>query len=182
MCYGRTMSAHESNLDELLRLHAAVDAEATTLAERHGERLRCALGCTDCCVDDITVFTIEAALIARHHASLLAEGKPHPAGACAFLDSEGACRIYDRRPYVCRTQGLPLRWIETDATGAEATREYRDICPLNEPGPSLLELDAESFWEIGPREAELASLQSRHSGKLERRSLRGLFATLDADA
>ncbi|MBK7707050.1 MAG: hypothetical protein IPJ30_15135 [Acidobacteria bacterium] len=55
---------------------------------------------------------------------------PHTRGACAFLDQD-ACRIYPDRPYVHRTQGLPLRWIEDDL---EEAFKYRDICPLNEAG------------------------------------------------
>lgn len=167
------MSDRDVILEELRRFHAAVDAAAGELAARHGERLRCARGCSDCCTDDITVFAVEAALIARHHAALLAEGTARPAGACAFLDAEGACRVYDRRPYVCRTQGLPLRWIE-------GTNEYRDICPLNEAGPPLLDLDAGSFWELGPREAELQALQRRYGGDMERLPLRALFGESDA--
>ena len=79
--------------------------------------------------DQITVFEVEAEVIRRHHADLLAEGEPHAEGACAFLDGEGACRIYEHRPYVCRTQGLPLRWLE-ELDGE--TVELRDICPLND--------------------------------------------------
>jgi hypothetical protein len=32
-----------------------------------------------------------------------------PAGGCVFLDSRDLCRIYGRRPVICRTHGLALR-------------------------------------------------------------------------
>jgi phosphoglycolate phosphatase len=121
------------------------------------------------------VFAVEAEQIRRHHAGLLATAAPHPEGACAFLDSAGSCRIYDRRPYVCRTQGLPLRWIEEPP--GEASVEYRDICPLNEAGPAIETLPEESCWTIGPVEGRLATLQARRGGGLLRRiPLRSLFA------
>src|SRR5512134_1307867 len=96
------------------RLHDEIDVLAERLHTHHAARLQCRRGCASCCVDDITVFEVEAERIRAHHAELLASGQSHLPGACAFLDDEGGCRIYADRPYVCRTQGLPLRWIEGD--------------------------------------------------------------------
>ena len=56
--------------------------------------------------------------------------EPHPPGACAMLDADGACRVYAARPYVCRTQGLPLRWAER--RGMET--EILEILPGEEAG------------------------------------------------
>ena len=117
---------------------------------------------------------MEAERIRRQNPRLLAEGTPHKEGACAFLDGEGACRIYQDRPYVCRTQGLPLRWLEPDTK--DGVLEYRDICPLNEEGPSLESLDEGDCWTLGPMEGRLAALQEAWSaGRLERVPLRDLF-------
>lgn len=152
-------------------LHAEVDVPVGRLTRRHAARLQCEKGCSDCCVDDITVFELEASLIRERHPELLAEGEPHPEGACAFLDAEGACRIYEHRPYVCRTQGLPLRWIDHDAEV-----ERRDICELNEAGPPITELEPGACWTLGPAEAKLQALAIHHTGGLERVALRSLFA------
>jgi hypothetical protein len=156
------------------RLHAEVDARCGALAERHQERLRCRLGCASCCVDDVTVFEVEAERIRAHCADVL-DGAPHPPGACAFLDASGGCRIYAHRPYVCRTQGLPLRWI--DFSDAQGAAERRDICPLNETHEPIEELPAEACWELGPVESRLAALQaSGQEGRTLRRvRLRDLF-------
>jgi uncharacterized protein len=142
------------------------------LEQRHAARLQCRRGCSACCVDDITVFEVEAAVIRTRHGELLATGEPGPVGACAFLDGEGACQIYPDRPYVCRTQGLPFRWIDD-----EAEAEYRDICELNEPGPPLVELDPEACWTLGPAEAELQLIQLTHGEGMQRVALRDLFGT-----
>jgi hypothetical protein len=161
-------------VDWVERLHGVVDELAAPIATVHAARLHCRPGCTGCCADGLSVFGIEAALIARHHGELLAEGEPSAEGACAFLDEAGACRIYAQRPYVCRTQGLPLRWLEQDDEGPA---EVRDICPLNLEGPALEELSADECWTIGPFEERLAARQGAiDGGKGQRIALRSLFA------
>lgn len=149
-------------LDALLELHAEVDAWAEELVELHRERLRCGRGCHACCTDGLTVFEVEARRIRARHAELLATGQPGPEGGCAFLDAAGACRIYADRPYVCRTQGLPLRWLEEREDGEWV--ELRDICPLNEEGPDLLEIDLTECWSIGIYEPRLEDLQLEAQG------------------
>jgi Fe-S-cluster containining protein len=135
--------------DAVAPLHAAVDREARRLHVLHADRLQCRRGCSSCCVDGLTVFDVEAEPIRRHHAELLRMGTPHVEGACAFLDGEGACRIYPHRPYVCRSQGFPFRWIhERDGQHVE----LRDICPLNEAGEPIEHLAVVACWTLGPFE------------------------------
>lgn len=163
-----------SQADPLRVLHDEVDELAGRLALRHRSRLHCQRGCTPCCTDGLTVFEVEAERIRNSHAALLQDDRPHPAGACAFLDHEGACRIYEDRPYVCRTQGLPLRWLGEDEQGE--TVEFRDICPLNEEGTPLEELAENDCWTIGPVEGQLASLQKQKEDDPRKRvALRDLF-------
>lgn len=156
------------------RFHDAVDEVAARVAEKNATRMVCRAGCAGCCTDGITVFEVEAARIRAAHATLLDEGEPHAEGACAFLDEQGRCRVYDERPYVCRTQGLPLRWIDEDEDGHPV--EARDICPLNdERGPPLEELEAEAMWSIGPFEERLRAEQPDGT----RVALRDLFKRKD---
>jgi hypothetical protein len=162
-------------IDFVTRLHDAVDSLAGPLAARLGPRLRCARGCAGCCVDELSVFEVEAAVIVRRHRDLLDAAAPHAPGACALLDETGACRVYAERPYVCRTQGLPLRWLEEDEAGAP--RELRDECPLNgTEGPPIEALPAADCFTLGPFEERLAALQARVDGGQGRRvALRSLF-------
>ena len=174
-------SGLESRLAALRDFHAEVDADADRLAIRNRERLQCRLGCASCCVDELTVFEIEAERIRRAHPGLLRDEAPHAPGACAFLDEQGACRIYRDRPYICRTQGLPLRWF--DEVEGESILERRDICPLNETDEPLEDLPDENCWLLGPAEAKLAEIAASESGdavsgKIQRPvrvSLRSLF-------
>ncbi len=164
--------------DALEQLHAEVERDSARLSALHHERLQCRLGCAQCCVDDLTVFAVEAARIAREAWALLREGEPHPPGACAMLDPQTlACRVYDSRPYVCRTQGLPLRWLDTlDDEDDGELMEFRDICPLNDDDfEPLEELPAEDCWELGPVEGRLALIQQRADAAMPRVALRSLF-------
>lgn len=160
----------------LLRFHDDVSQAAAALHARHASRTKCARGCSACCVDGLTVFAVEAERIRRQAGELLARGAPHAPGACAFLDGEGACRVYGERPYVCRTQGLPLRWL--DAGDAGQPVELRDACTLNfdDDGPPIEELPEEQCWTLGPPEQRLAAIQRAFGGeKLKRVPLRDLF-------
>lgn len=163
-------------LARVVGLHDEVDAEVAPLVAMHRDRLRCGRGCTDCCTDDLTVLEVEALRIRAAHGALLDHAEPAPEGRCAMLDADGACRIYDARPYVCRTQGLPLRWIDEQAPGEWV--ELRDICPLNDPGPPIEALDLHECWSLGIHEPRLADLQDelqQDDGPLRRVALRDLF-------
>jgi Fe-S-cluster containining protein len=160
-------------LDPIARLYADIKGETRRLHVLHEDRLQCQRGCAACCVDDLTVFEVEAANIRKHHAELLATGAPHREGACAFLDEGGACRIYAERPYVCRTQGLPLRWEEERSDGTRV--ELRDICPLNDEGEPVEALAAEDCWSLGPIEERLGTLQLAAGRGVPRTRLRDLF-------
>ena len=139
------------------RLHALIDERASALARELGPRITCHLGCSGCCRDALTVFEVEARLIRTEAADLLATAEPAPPGRCAFLSDAGACRIYEHRPYVCRTHGLPLAWLEE---ADDEPVEVRDICPLNEAGEPIESLSSEHVWEIGPFEETLQALQA----------------------
>lgn len=175
------MSSQPSPLSEravalVPQLHKMIDELTAPLHKRHQARLNCARGCHSCCVDELTVFSVEAEHIRRTHAALLESAAPHAEGLCAFLDEQGACRIYEVRPYVCRTQGLPLRWIELE--GDDEYVELRDICPLNLEGESLELLHKDDLWAIGPVEAKLQEFERAFVGAaapLARVSLRSLF-------
>jgi hypothetical protein len=151
--------------EALQALHDEVDRRAAALAALHAGRMACARGCSGCCVDGLTVFEVEAERIRHGAAELLATGTPHPPGRCAFRGSEGECRVYALRPYVCRTQGLPLRWLDE----VEPV-EYRDVCELNDI--PVEELAPEECWTLGEVEERLARMQ--RDGR--RVALRELFA------
>jgi len=148
-------------------LHGEIDLAVKKISNLHESRLQCRRGY-------ISVFEIEADLIRFNHEQLLSSKNPGPAGACAFLDINGSCRIYEHRPYVCRTQGLPLHWLE-EHNGNNIG--MRDICPLNDNGTPVENLPEDACWIIGPFEEKLAELQyNTYENSMRRVKLRDLFA------
>ena len=163
-----------ASLPIIAALHSAVEQATAPLVQEHAQRLACGEGCSKCCVDELTVFEVEADHLRRHYPDLLRDGLPHPSGACAFLDAHDLCRVYEHRPYVCRTQGLPLRWL--DLSDDDEVVEYRDICELNDAGTPIEELEPASCWTLGAVEEKLSALQNEMTpGEMRRVSLRSLF-------
>lgn len=157
------------NNDELQRVMGAVYATIDERAQSiEGDLpLQCALGCCACCLDDLSVCASEAEYIRVNNALLLENEEPHAKGACAFLDTHGACRIYPHRPYICRTHGLPLRWFDDGV-------EYRDICEKNETVLTDA-LPASMFWTLGAVEQHLGKIDAYFFEMPQRVLLRDLF-------
>lgn len=175
--YLRTLNGNTMINDiikDLQNFHAEIDNKVNSLEKIHLDRIKCKAGCSSCCVDEITVFEIEAENIKQNYPDLLENEMPNKIGKCAFLDKNENCRIYPHRPYVCRTQGLPLSWIEELEDGNLV--EMRDICPINDNSSPIEEIDSEKCWIIGPSEQKLFQLQNKFkNNSFERIYLRNLF-------
>jgi len=100
------------------------------ISNKHASQMECKKGCSKCCKTDISVFEIESERITDwfQNQSLEEQSRlkevwktPHQQGYCAFLYND-QCTIYEARPLICRTQGLPL---------FVATENVLDYCPLN---------------------------------------------------
>ena len=71
--------------------------------------MQCKKGCEQCC-EDFNIFPVEFCSIAE---DLNYRFPEHTSGHCVFLSS-GICTIYDYRPLICRTHGLPLVRMNDD--------------------------------------------------------------------
>lgn len=118
--------------DNYRALVARVDAFWDKTAENVS--LACARGCSACCYVDLSVSRVEADAMLSHSWGELPEqaGKgerdDHPlfsalAGPkpCVFLNARGLCAIYEARPLICRSHGIPVQ-----------EGSLIDVCPLNE--------------------------------------------------
>jgi Fe-S-cluster containining protein len=110
-------------VSRLGELTAKVDAFFARVEERHADDMQCRSGCADCCHVRLSITGVEAAAIRAHVAAWpLARRRAlgdYPAGvradpsdACAALDGDGRCAIYEVRPIVCRSHGAPIRMRE----------------------------------------------------------------------
>jgi len=150
-------SAADALLSEYMAVRAKVDAFCHAAAEASADALTCAAGCSSCCVAQLSVSPVEAHAVGVAVANLPSDQRDAlreraaSEDACALLDAEGRCSVYEARPLVCRTQGLALAYtaglIPVDAVMGrdEAGRDITH-CPLNfehvEPSAASV-LDAE---------------------------------------
>jgi len=118
-------------LDNYNQLTLRVDALCDGIAASLGEQITCSAGCSSCCTA-ISVFPVEAAAMRdaldclperqaeeiRQHVSEHAEGERCP------LLFRNRCLLYDVRPLICRTHGLPIVYTSEG-------RRSSDCCPLN---------------------------------------------------
>ncbi len=118
-------------LDNYRQLIARVDALCNGIAASLAERITCSAGCSDCCTS-ITIFPVEAAAMRealekqppfqveeiRRHVAKHADGERCP------LLLHNHCLLYNARPIICRTHGLPIVYTLDDQRNS-------DCCPLN---------------------------------------------------
>lgn len=114
--------------DALAALHAETDARFADSTAAIGEPIGCKPGCAACCVDDLTVWQVEADAIAAYVRR--ADAAPlqlHPEGACVFLGADRRCQVFAARPYVCRSQGAVLRWWESEPDDDDDDDDWGDF-------------------------------------------------------
>jgi Fe-S-cluster containining protein len=121
----------EDHLDNYRQLVARVDALCRGILGALAGRITCSEGCSDCCTA-ITLFPVEAAALEAalqalpedRRSAILRHVAEHAGGErCPLLDHH-RCLLYDARPIICRTHGLPIIYDEGD-------HRTTDCCPLN---------------------------------------------------
>ncbi|MFZ9886398.1 MAG: YkgJ family cysteine cluster protein [Myxococcota bacterium] len=113
-----------------------IEEAANVIFARRRADIACRKGCASCCVDGLTVLSVEAAAIAMHLEETGFANAPAPSpGGCAFLDAAGACTIYEARPVLCRTHGVPIRMSTSDDPERSRTSlrvlDNVSVCELN---------------------------------------------------
>ncbi len=169
----------------LVQLRRRVGAHFEAAVARTPAAFACRAGCESCCHQRFGVFEVEAAPMRRALAELALRDPtrrqrvrdqadaPEHADRCALL-VDGRCAIYEARPMICRTHGLPILVRRDEDDGASGPDEVGsdrvDHCPLNfreqaPPAASVLRLAAVNeplvvlarLWDGGQR-VELSAL------------------------
>lgn len=126
----------------------SVDRFFARVLAAQGAHMRCAPGCTACCQDDLELLRLEAEVLrdalrrlpraARDRLAARARAGGPP---CALLEEDGRCALYDARPLICRSHGLPLLYRDPD----DPLQAELSCCELNfrdaDPPPDAV-LDA----------------------------------------
>jgi Fe-S-cluster containining protein len=139
---GRRMTATDTATDLLSNyrdLVGRVDELCRRIETEFRGHIACGRGCDGCC-RHISLFPVEAvslnAALPRLSPSCIELMRERartadPAGPCPLL-ADGLCLLYDARPLICRTHGMPLLIRK----GAERAV---DFCPLNFKGIETLQ-------------------------------------------
>ncbi|KIG13356.1 hypothetical protein DB30_08123 [Enhygromyxa salina] len=138
----------------LVTLRTRVDQHFDEAVARSPASFACRAGCDRCCGQRFSVFEVEAGPIRAALADLAtndpplrqrirAQGQDPKSTSCALL-VDGRCSVYEQRPLICRSHGLPV--AVPDPERADGPLRV-DHCPLNfvddpPPRPSVLILDA----------------------------------------
>ncbi|MFV0592179.1 MAG: YkgJ family cysteine cluster protein [Draconibacterium sp.] len=97
------------------KLRDKIDSLSEKLANKHQKHMMCKAGCDLCCMD-YRIFPVEFYHIRDR---LKENGYQHNVPAvteeenCAFLKNH-QCAIYEERPVICRTHGLPLLYMNEE--------------------------------------------------------------------
>jgi uncharacterized protein len=130
--------------EELL---SAVKNSSAELSNKYQSSITCKPGCHSCCLPKVTISKIEKTIIneyiqktpkIRIHLQRLEKENPHQSTRCRMLDKEGLCGIYDVRPLICRTHGLPILFQEKE-------QWFADVCSLNFMDYSIENLEQDDF-------------------------------------
>ncbi len=139
-----------ARLRHLLRV---IDDDVAPVVERYRAHIQCAKGCSDCCHQTFRVSDLEGALLREGLAAAPPEVRddivqraaayqPQTRTPCPVLSEDGACRLYDHRPRICRKYGIPL-WNPQRP-------ERVDTCPKNFVGVSDIDaaliVDPQARW------------------------------------
>lgn len=114
-----------------------VDKAVADLTNRKFKnKLHCKAGCSSCCMK-FSVLPFEAAVIQNNvNISVNVNQGVSAENECCSLLQDNLCRIYEVRPIICRTQGVPLGYIDDLAGTIEVS-----ACHLNFPEDVVLEFD-----------------------------------------
>ncbi len=158
-------------MDSYRQLIEQVDTLTATLSSHYAPHLVCRSGCSGCCHHHLSVFAVEAAAVQdaidalpepvrvrlERQAGEVLEMEMHgEAVACPMLIDD-RCAIYESRPLICRTQGLPL------LLEAEDGQPEVDFCPLNFTAEDAVdELDEGHLVPLDDLNLKLALVNLQH--------------------
>jgi Fe-S-cluster containining protein len=159
------MPTPRERLDELF---LKVDTFFTRAQGKLGEAITCRAGCDDCCRRRFSVTTIEAAALGEALDRLPAEERrrvaaraAEPEGSvCPALGEDGRCAVYEARPTICRTHGLPIRFTERTAG---RSLPVVDACPKNFVGLDLGSLEPSNVLDQATLSTVLAALDAAYA-------------------
>ncbi|MFA9389501.1 MAG: YkgJ family cysteine cluster protein [Prolixibacteraceae bacterium] len=107
-----------------IKVRQGIDQTCHSLHLEHSKNTKCRNGCDSCCMNfsvlPVEFFSILSQIKTKSIRLNLADAEK-----CLFL-VDHSCQIYEHRPSICRSHGLPI--LNMDAEGENWELSY---CPLN---------------------------------------------------
>ncbi len=140
-------------------LVAEIDKEVQRISELFPKgSIQCKPGCFECCIN-FSVFPLEAALVNERLSEQINRVSTKE-DLCRLLKNE-RCSVYEVRPIICRTQGIPLGYIHEDSGAIEVSS-----CNLNFPQDH--EFAEEQILFMDKFNNRLSSLNQQYCLKIDR--------------
>ncbi len=131
---------HSQEIEKYFALRQELDALCQDLAGLHESQMACGAGCDHCCMD-FSILPVEYHAIKKEMTSLPGQAfTTGPDSSCPFL-VEHRCAIYSSRPLICRTQGLPLLFMNEE-------QWELSVCELNFQAYDLQSFTAENTFPL----------------------------------
>lgn len=141
-----------THIDKYIALRNSIDIESKKLEQIHESQMICSKGCDSCC-ESLTIFPIEYYTIKEEIKKLnnLPKNKLWNGitKSCRFLVN-GECSIYQSRPIICRTQGLPILYKSMKDEGFELS-----VCKLNFTNSEVSSFNMDNSLYMSPLNSQL---------------------------
>jgi len=170
---------------DYLALRAKVLEKAKEIEQRNQTAIMCRKGCSGCCRAGLSVSPLEFDFILDYlkekpdvlKEALETEGDFRKAsGSCGFLTESGSCSIYEVRPIICMSHGVPVQ-VRMDE------QVIKSVCPLNFK-EGLEHLESSNFMNLDLINSILSLINARdYDPSSERKSLTpAMFVDIKPDS
>lgn len=164
-------------LESYQKLAEKVSSKFDEIYAQHQKHIACGRGCHQCCVRGLSVNDVERTAIAEYlrlnptRVSVIkSQGQPRHSPYCPMLLQDGSCGIYEARPLVCRSHGVPLNLTETQVSSPPGALPI-DVCPLNfadhEGEKALKTLDQNHTINLNTLNTILTMINAQYRGDQE---------------
>lgn len=131
---------------DYLELCKRVDQFVAGIKARHESEIHCEGGCSSCCIPNITIWKIEADIVAAAVANFkISKDDLSDKDHCPLLGHNNLCSIYSMRPIVCRLWGVPQ--LYKHAIESRAGIVIHDRVDINMKGRGILTCCGKNFTE-----------------------------------
>jgi len=103
--------------EKFLKLRGKIDSRIEQLEKEHRTDMQCKEGCDSCCIK-FRILPIEFEYIKSKLGNRIFQKPKRFTKKCVFLKNS-ICQIYEHRPIICRSHGVPMLYMNKAGTDWE---------------------------------------------------------------